>query len=173
MIFASRVLTSSQTPGKYKEFSTGGRSERQSRLTMRETCLCWARQACRCSHFRKRAVISIESLCRGKEAVHTEGVTQLSVFTDNTHPLWSLDLTLWLSPHRSDPLYQPLMEEMLLSQSIPASSQGSNVWAAPIGTWVPPTIFHETLVLPSRSGNESPQNTFLPLTQALLIFHKM
>lgn len=45
----------------------------------------------------------MEYFFRGKEAPHIEYVTPFSFFPDNTNLLWSLDLTLWLSPHGFDP----------------------------------------------------------------------
>lgn len=51
-------------------------------------------------------------------------------------PLWSLDLTLWLSPHGSDP-HSPDLCQRCSFQSAPVYFYRSNLQPAPTGTCVP------------------------------------
>ena len=82
--------------------------------------------------------------------------------------LWSLDLTLWLSPRAYAPhVTHPLTEEKLFSHSAPAPFDHHPLWAAPVGTGVPATASREIPVSSGQMGEKVPQDTFPPLFLAL------
>lgn len=104
-------------------------------------------------------------------------VTLFSFFPDNTNVLWSLDLALWLSPPGYAPhVTHPLTEEVLCSQTAPASFSRHPLWTAPVGTGVPVTASREIAVASGQMGEKVlPPGKTLSLLFSLLslIFYKM